>query len=282
MAGLLTETRMRWILATCVLVSLDALGVEPTLEIVSDKQRVAFSQSQLLSRSDLKTIAINDSDYKKRFTQFKAIPIPSLFKGIAIPDNAVVQFSSTDGFSATLEKTRLLSTDPKAATAFLAIEDPKRPWPHLPGKNVSAGPFYLVWKNPGASSIGSEEWPYQLASFKILSDLRSVFPKIYPAADAAPNVQNGFKSFQRNCFACHKMNGDGAGVIGPDLNLPLNPTEYFEAKALESLIRDPASVRNWPRRTMAGFSRAAIPDAELADLIAYLKHMSTRKERAAR
>src|SRR5262244_109712 len=98
MAGLLTETRMRWILATCVLVSLDALGVEPTLEIVSDKQRVAFSQSQLLSRSDLKTIAINDSDYKKRFTQFKAIPIPSLFKGIAIPDNAVVQFSSTDGF----------------------------------------------------------------------------------------------------------------------------------------------------------------------------------------
>src|SRR5262249_58673294 len=117
---------------------------------------------------------------------------------------------------------------------------------------------------------------------KIVWALRSVSQSFSPAADAAPNVQKGCKSFQGICFACHKMNGDGAGVIGPDLNLPLNPTEYFEAKALESLIRDPASVRNWPRRTMAGFSRAAIPDAELADLIAYLKHMSTRKERAAR
>ena len=273
---------MKWLLAAFAVVSLNALAVEATLEIVSDQQRLTFSQSQLLSRHDLKTIAINDSDYKKRLTHFKAIPIPSLFKGIAIPDDAVVQFNSTDGFSATLEKTRLFSTDPKASTAFLAIEDPKNPWPHLAGKNASAGPFYLVWKNPGASSIGPEEWPYQIASFKILSDLRSVFPKIYPAADAAPDVQNGFKSFQRNCFACHKMNGNGAGSIGPDLNLPLNPTEYFEPKALESLIRDPAGVRNWPRRTMAGFSKAAIPDAELSDLIAYLRYMSTRKEMVSR
>lgn len=235
-----------------------------------------------MSRRDLKTITINDSVYRRRFTQFKAIPIPSLFMGINIPDNAVLQFKCTDGFSATLEKTRLLSTDPKASTAFLAIEDPKSPWPHLAGKNASAGPFYLVWKNPEASSISPEEWPYQLASFEILSDLRSVFPKIYPAADAAPNVQNGFRSFQRNCFACHKMNGNGAGSIGPDLNLPMNPTEYFEAKALESVIRDPASVRNWPRRTMPGFSEAAIPAAELSDLIAYLRHMSTWKERVSR
>ena len=59
----------------------------------------------------------------------------------------------------------------------------------------------------------------------------------------------------------------------------MNPTEYFEANALASLIRDPASVRTWPRRAMRGFSEAAIPDAELSDLIAYLRHMSTRKEK---
>jgi hypothetical protein len=29
---------------------------------------------------------------------------------------------------------------------------------------------------------------------------------------------------------------------------------------------------------MRGFSEAAIPDAELSDLIAYLRHMSTRKD----
>jgi len=272
------RSERKWILAAFALVSLNAVAAEATLVIVTGQERVTFSQSQLLSRRDNKTISVADSVYRQRLTRFKAIPIANLFKGLAVPELAVVQCNGMDGFSANLEKTRLFSTDPKASKAFLAIEDPKRPWPHLSGKTTSAGPFYLVWTNPQASAIGSEEWPYQIASFVVLSDPRSVFSKAYPAADAAPNIQNGFKSFQKNCFPCHKMNGNGAGSIGPDLNLPMNPTEYFEAKALASLIRDHASVRTWPRRAMRGFSEAAISDAELADLIAYLRHMSTRKD----
>jgi len=264
--------------AAFALVSLHALAAEATLEIVAGQQRLAFTQSQLLSRRDIQTISIADSEYKQRYTRFKAIPIGNLFQGVAIADFAVVQCNGTDGFSANLEKTRLFSTDPRASKAFLAVEDPKNPWPHLRGKAVSAGPFYLVWENPQASAIGSEEWPYQIASFDILSDPRSAFPKVYPAADAAPNVQNGFKSFLKNCFACHRMNGNGTGSIGPDLNLPMNPTEYFEPKALAALIRDPASVRTWPHSAMRGFSEAAIADAELKDLIAYFEHMRTHKD----
>jgi mono/diheme cytochrome c family protein len=268
---------MKWILAAFALISLNALAAEATLEIVADKERLIFSQSQLLSRRDIQALFIADSVYRQRFTQFKAIPIANLFADLAIPELAVVQCNSVDGFSANLEKTRLFSTDPKASKAFLAIEDPKIPWPQLTGKTTSAGPFYLVWMNPQASAIGREEWPYGIVSFQILSDAHSVFPNIYPAADAALNVQNGFKSFRKNCFACHKMNGNGAGSIGPDLNLPMNPTEYFEAKVLASLIRDPASVRTWSGMVMRGFSEAAIPDPELSDLIAYLGYMSTRK-----
>jgi len=63
------------------------------------------------------------------------------------------------------------------------------------------------------------------------------------------------------------------------LNLPMNPTEYFEAKVLALLIRDPASVRIWPGLSMRGFSEAAIPDAELSDLIAYLRYMSKAKDK---
>ena len=73
------------------------------------------------------------------------------------------------------------------------------------------------------------------------------------------------------------MNGNGTASIGPDLNLPRNPTEYFEAEGLEALIRNPASVRTWPGMVMRGFSAAVIPDAELADLIAYLGYMSAHK-----
>ncbi len=270
---------MQRILALFALVSLSAFASDATLEIVGDKERLIFAQSQLLSRSDVETISVAGSAYEGRFTLFKAIPMENLFSGLPIPKLGAVQCNSTDGFSAILDTTRLFSTDPKASKAYLAIEDPKSPWPDLAGKRASAGPFYLVWINPEASAIGPEEWPYQIASFHVLSDLHGVYPKIYPAVDAAENVQNGFKSFQKNCLACHKMNGEGAASIGPDLNLPMNPTEYFQANGLVTLIRDPASVRTWPRRTMRGFSAAMIPDTELSDLIAYLRDMSSRKDK---
>jgi mono/diheme cytochrome c family protein len=268
---------VRWVVASLVLISTQVFSAEATLEIVAGQQRLVFSQPQLLARGDVETISVPDSEYRRRFTRFKAIPIAHLFAGVDVPELAVVQCNASDGFSANLEKSRLFSTDPKASKAYLAIEDPKRPWPRLSEKTASAGPFYLVWTNPDASGIGSEEWPYRIASFRVLSDPKGVFPKIYPAADASPAVQNGFRSFQKNCFACHTMNGNGAGSIGPDLNLPMNPTEYLQAAALVALIRDPASLRTWPQRRMRGFSEAALSDSELADLIAYLQHMSTRK-----
>jgi mono/diheme cytochrome c family protein len=260
---------MKWFLSALVFVSLSDSAATATLEIVSGGQKLSYSQSQLLSRPDVQTLSIADSVYKQRFTRFKAIPIGSLFKRLTIPSLAVVQSNSTDGFSAILDRTRLFNTDPKTSKAYLAIEDPGRPWPPLA--------FYLVWKDPQVSRIGREEWPYQIASFHILTDPRAVFPKAYPAADASMNVQDGFRSFQKNCFACHKMSGDGAGTIGPDLNLPMNPTEYLEPKSLARLIRRPANVRSWPGMTMSGFSEAAIPDDELADLIAYLKYMSGKR-----
>lgn len=268
---------MQWVFAPFVLMSLNALAAQATLEIAADKERLSFSQSQLLSRHDLQTLSISDSEYKQRFTKFKAIPIVNLLTGLTLPELAVVQFNSSDGFSANLDKARLFSADPRASKAFLAIEDPTNPWPRLEGKTTSAGPFYLVWVDPQASGIGPEEWPYGIVSIHILSDSHSVFPNIFPSANAAPNVQNGFKSFQKNCFACHKMNGNGTASIGPDLNLPLNPTEYFQPTALTSLIRNPASVRTWRAMVMRGFSPAVIPDAELADLLAYLGYMSTHK-----
>jgi len=270
---------VKFVWAALALASLSTHATEATLAIVADTQRLVFTQSQLLSRPDVQTISVAETVYKQRLIQFKAIPIENLFTRLTISELAVIQCNGSDGFSAILEKTRLFSTDPKASKAYLAIEDPKRPWPPLTGKTTSAGPFYLVWINPQASSIGREEWPFQISSFVILSDPRRAFSDMYPADDAALNVQNGFKAFRKNCLACHKMNGNGTGSIGPDLNLPMNPTEYFEEKALATLVRDPASVRTWPGMLMRGFSAAAIPDAELSDLIAYLRYMSTRKNK---
>ena len=270
------------LLAILSLLVLTGQAAEPSLQIIDGDRRVTFTSAQLLSRGDVKTITVTDSEYRETLTQFKAVPVANLFQGVSIPEDAVVQFRCTDGFAAYLEKARLLNRDTKASTAYLAIEDPRKPWPLLPGKKSSAGPFYLVWKNPEASSIGSEEWPYQVTSFEILPDLRAVFPKVFPAVNSGPRVLNGFKVFKKNCFSCHQMNGEGAGSIGPDLNRPMNPVEYFETHALRRIIRDSASVRTWPHRIMPPFSTASLSESDLDDLIAYLHHMSTQKERTAR
>lgn len=83
--------------------------------------------------------------------------------------------------------------------------------------------------------------------------------------------------FQKNCLACHRLNAAGDAQFGPDLNLPHNPTEYFQADYLRRYIRDPQSLRQWPQAKMPGFTETVINDSELDALLAYLRHMVTRK-----
>jgi mono/diheme cytochrome c family protein len=93
-------------------------------------------------------------------------------------------------------------------------------------------------------------------------------------------VNQGFTLFQKNCLACHRLNGAGNGQVGPDLNLPFNPTEYFREGYLQRYIRDPQSLRHWPQGKMPGFSASVLPDHELQLLIGYLQHMAQRKKLA--
>jgi cytochrome c1 len=46
---------------------------------------------------------------------------------------------------------------------------------------------------------------------------------------------------------------------------------------LRQLIRDPASVRTWPQQSMPGFSKEVLPEAELDDLLVYLKQMAAQR-----
>jgi len=68
------------------------------------------------------------------------------------------------------------------------------------------------------------------------------------------------KLFQQTCFACHTMNREGPSQVGPDLNLPLNPTEYFKESVLPQYIRNPKSIRSWERSKMPGFGPEAFSD----------------------
>jgi hypothetical protein len=67
--------------------------------------------------------------------------------------------------------------------------------------------------------------------------------------------------------------------MGPDLNQPMNPTEYFQQPALRRYLRDPASVRTWPEQKMPGFGPELLSEGELDAVIAYLAHIADRRPR---
>ena len=79
------------------------------------------------------------------------------------------------------------------------------------------------------------------------------------------------------CLVCHQLNGAGSANVGPDLNRPENPTEYFQGEALHRYIRSPAALRHWPTMQMQGFDKDALSDHEIEEIIAYLRHMASRK-----
>jgi mono/diheme cytochrome c family protein len=141
-------------------------------------------------------------------------------------------------------------------------------------------PFYLVWLKPELSRKLQEEWPFKVIAFEVKGRLQDLYPKIFPKNQKDAKVARGLKLFQRTCFACHTMNRQGASQVGPDLNLPMNPTEYLKEGVLPRYIRDPKSVRSWEASKMPGFGPETFSDENIANIVAYLKKMASEKPRA--
>lgn len=236
---------------------------------------VHWSTAALLARPDVQTIHVPTDVAFKRPMRYRAIPLADLLRGIVPTDH--LQFVGADGFAAEIPAALILNRH--GSEAWLAIEDPAQAWPRLPGQHGRAGPFYVVWTRPQAAQVGPEQWPYQLATIRKLDSIAARFPAILPdpSLPASSPVRRGLAVFQRTCFACHTLNGAGDAKLGPDLNIPHNPTEYLRADLLRAYIRNPQSLRRWPQAKMPGFDRQALPDADLDALLAYLQHMAGRK-----
>ncbi|WP_109126715.1 cytochrome c [Dyella sp. C11] len=234
-----------------------------------------YTTAQLLARGDVQVIRIPADVSFKRPMRYRAVPLKALLDG-ASPDDTL-QFVASDGFAAQIPAALIVRA--KGSEAWLAVEDPARPWPTLAEIKGDAGPFYVVWTNPDAMKITSEQWPFQLASIHRQAPVAQRFPAIVPDASQAPGspVQRGFVVFQHTCFACHTLNGQGDAKLGPDLNIPHSPTEYLREDLFRAYIRDPQSLRHWPQARMPGFDRKALSDQELDDLLAYLRYMAAHK-----
>ncbi|AXM95918.1 c-type cytochrome [Pseudomonas plecoglossicida] len=261
----------RYLALLAMLSSLPLSAAQLHLELGGTPRQL--DSAELLAKS--REITVEQDVSYKRPMHYRAVPLATLLEGISADDH--LQAVALDGFAAEMPAGPLLQDGP--ARAWLAVEDPAKPWPALGDGKPSAGPFYLVWTDPQASGIRPEQWPFQIATIRSLAPVEQRFPALLPDSKlpAGDPVRQGFALFQQNCLACHRLNGAGDAQFGPDLNVPHNPTEYFQPAFLRQYIRAPQSLRRWPQARMPGFAESVLSEQELDALLAYLGHMAKRR-----
>jgi mono/diheme cytochrome c family protein len=256
-----------------------ASASEPVLTIDVGGTTRRFTREQLLRNPSIAEIDVARDSAYRRAMHYRALSLERLLAGIDLPRDQILEAVATDGFVGMLPVDLVLHAPPGGAHAYLAIEPAEAPWPPLPGKEVSAGPFYVVWLRPEASGVRSEQWPYQVEAIRSVDSPAKRWPAlgVDSTLRAGDPVRAGQTLFVAQCLVCHKLNGAGSADVGPDLNRPESPTEYFQTSALKRYIRDPSSLRHWSNMQMKGFDKEALSDREIGLIVAYLRHMAGRK-----
>ena len=263
--------------ALALLLALAGLAQAATLELQGRGAPVLLDAAMLAQHAQARDIEVPGDIAYGRSMRYRAVPLALLLGQLGLTPGDTLEAVASDGFGAQLPGALVLRGAAGGQGApWLAIENSAQPWPALPGKSASAGPFYIVW--PQAQGVSSEQWPYAVVRLALRAAPEQRWPQIAVAQQLPPEhpARRGQAVFITQCLVCHTMNGGGAGRMGPDLNQPMNPLQYFQEDALRRLIRNPQSVRAWPAQAMPGFGPQQISPAQLDDLLAYLAHMRQR------
>jgi mono/diheme cytochrome c family protein len=250
-------------------------ATEPALVVEHGANQQRFTIDQLLRRPDIVMLSVTGDIYHHAVT-YRGVPLLAILGDSTDPQFDTIEAAARDGFVSQIPLALISRAANGGAVAYLAIEDPAHPWPHLPQRTDTAGPFYLIWEHPERSAITREQWPYQLSRLTFVeSPVHRWTQLAVPAAIAADApARHGQEVFVVQCLPCHRLNGGGASDTGPDLGRPMNPTQYLTEAGLRAIIRNPRTVRIWPSQQMIGFSKAIISDDELDALVAYLRTMA--------
>ncbi|MPZ34400.1 MAG: c-type cytochrome [Rhodospirillales bacterium] len=259
--------------------ALSVAAQSPTLTVTGRASTRTYTQQAVLAHPAVRSVTVADPVYRRTMT-YRAVPMAELLKGTGIGADDHVQARATDNFSVGIPG-RLANADTAQIEAFVAVEDPAAPWPPIPGKpdKAGAGPFYVIWRLGPSAHVSPEYWAYRLAALAVTDSPLKRWPGLAVGADvpAGERLHTGLDRFVSMCMACHRFNGEGEGEQGPDLGRPMNVTEYFQLPALKKLIRNPASVRQWPEQKMPGFDRSALSDSDLDAIVDWLAYKATQR-----
>ena len=245
--------------------------------------------AELKSRFGDTTVEIDDY-YLHRKVRYRAISLPALLRALSAEAGQFDEFvfRCADGYLAHVSRADFEAG--KLDNFYLAYgESTRRAQPGAatdgiltPGEKgdsfsskimqgkaaISPEPFYAVASEK--ESFRTLSWPYEIVAIELL-DFKKTFPALYVPGMEKSAVA-GFDLFRKECLKCHSLNLQG-GDIGPELNVPRNITEYRDEAFLKSFIRNASAYRAKSR--MQSF--AHLTDAQIGDVIAYLKLMRRHK-----
>lgn len=253
-----------------------ALAAEPTLIIDNGAGVQHFTAAELLARPDSVFLNVTGDVYHQTIA-YRAVPLLSLLGNNPQGRFDAVEAQASDGFVAQIPLALIAKGASGGSVAFIAVEDLAHPWPALPRKTETAGPFYWIWKDPERSGVTREQWPYQLVRLSFVESPIHRWPQLSAPASVSANdsARHGQDVFVTQCLPCHRLNGGGASDTGPDLGRPMSPTQYLTEAGLRAIIRNPQAVRTWPDRRMIGFAESILSNGDLDALIAYLRVMAS-------
>jgi mono/diheme cytochrome c family protein len=250
-------------------------AAQPVLTISSREVELQFTAEELRARPDNVVLRVQGDIYHGAVA-YRAVPLLALLGAMAHDGFDTVEARARDGFVSQLPLALITGGASGGAVAWVAVEDPAHPWPALPGKTESAGPFSLVWEYPERSHVSREQWPFELLHLTFAASPVQRWPQL-ALPDTVPvysAARRGQEVFLIQCLGCHRLRGGGAATLGPDLGSPMSPTQYLSEAGLRAIIRDPRSVRTWPEQYMPGFNASLLPDTDLEAVIAYLRVMA--------
>jgi mono/diheme cytochrome c family protein len=255
-----------WVLAGCTKAKPDDGA---TLTFERDGKTVkTLTRAELVKAIPPVTVEAFDPYYVKT-KRFRALPLGAVleqgFGSKSGLDKLEFVLRARDGYAVPM-RGPLVTED----GAYVAIEDLDVPgWEPIGPRQVSPGPFYLVWNKPEQRDLESHPRPWQLDKIEI-ARFDVVYPHTAPG-DAGADVDRGYALFRDHCIKCHAINREG-GRVGPDLNVPRNITEYRPEDQVRAYIRNPAAFRygNMP-------AHPELTDADLDALVAYLRAMKDHK-----
>ncbi|KTD27146.1 MULTISPECIES: c-type cytochrome [Legionella] len=248
-------------------------SAQEVLTITIDDRQTTYTPESLFKHPNLVIVKqVHLPTYPGQSFDLKAIPLCNLLNINDKTVGSILKIRASDKYVSYFNLHRIHPCDKtRASTAYIAIEDPNKPWPIVSKLKRSAGPFYLIWQG---EKVSQTDWIFGTEA--ISTTTHNPFSTLLPANSTGQEAK-GLEIFSSKCGVCHSINLVGNLELGPDLNFPMNPTEYFSEALLRQFIRNPQSVRFLKNDKMFPFSEKLLPNEELDAIIAFLKLMRAYK-----